>query len=132
MEENINREIRNYKEQVFMGLPLRTILCSGAAIIASIVVYLRCEPLLGIEITSWICILVALPPVLLAFAQWHNMPAEQVVLIWLRNLFTPKKLAWRSTNYNALYFHSLITKKKIYKGGMKHHAEDSQTDSVLP
>lgn len=134
MEENINREIRNYREQVFMGLSLRQCLCCGAAVIASVVVYLGCYGWLGTQITSWVCILVAVPLVILGFFTWHGMSAEKVVLIWLRDALTPRYLAWHGINRYALYLRHRVTGRDYRQQSTEgeENAENDETNSKLP
>ena len=47
MQYLINKEIRYYEEEIFLGLNLRQLLCSGVAIAVAVVVYLLLEPLAG-------------------------------------------------------------------------------------
>ena len=47
MQIPINKEIRHYQEEIFMGLTLRQLICSVIAIGAAVLVYLTLEPVLG-------------------------------------------------------------------------------------
>ena len=47
MQIPINKEIRHYQEEIFLGLNLRQMICSGAAIAVAVAVYLGLTPLLG-------------------------------------------------------------------------------------
>lgn len=49
MQIPINKEIRHYQEEIFLGLNLRQMICSGAAIAVAVAVYLGLTPLLGHE-----------------------------------------------------------------------------------
>lgn len=44
-----------------MGLNLRQMICSGAAIAVAVTVYLGLTPLLGHETAGWVCIVAAAP-----------------------------------------------------------------------
>ena len=55
MQYLINKEIRYYEEEIFLGLNLRQLLCSGVAIAVAVVVYLLLEPLIGRETAGWVC-----------------------------------------------------------------------------
>lgn len=57
MQIPINKDIRRYQEEIFMGLTLRQLLCSGIAIGLAVLIYLWAKPLLGQETASWLCIL---------------------------------------------------------------------------
>ena len=99
MEVRINREIREYTESVFMGLSIRQFLFSVLACGVSVAVYFWLNPLLGLETTSWVCILVAIPFAVLGFVKYNGMNAEQFVLAWIKSeILLPKKLLFRSTN----------------------------------
>ena len=45
MQIPINKEIRHYQEEIFLGLNLRQMICSGAAIAVAVAVYLGLTPL---------------------------------------------------------------------------------------
>ena len=47
MQIPINKDIRRYQEEIFMGLTLRQLLCSGIAIGLAVLIYLWAKPLLG-------------------------------------------------------------------------------------
>ena len=47
MQIPINKEIRHYQEEIFLGLNLRQMICSGAAIAVAVAVYLGLTPLLA-------------------------------------------------------------------------------------
>ena len=61
MQYPINKEIRYYEEEIFLGLNLRQLLCSGVAIAAAVAVYLLLDLIVGRETASWICIVAAAP-----------------------------------------------------------------------
>lgn len=54
MQIPINKDIRRYQEEIFMGLTLRQLLCSGIAIGLAVLIYLWAKPLLGQETASWL------------------------------------------------------------------------------
>ena len=49
MQIPINKDIRRYQEEIFMGLTLRQLLCSGTAIGLAVLIYLWAKPLFGQE-----------------------------------------------------------------------------------
>ena len=61
LEIKINREVRNYKESIFFGLSLRQFICVLISCGLAILTYFSFREKLGLEITSWICIFIALP-----------------------------------------------------------------------
>lgn len=99
MEVKINREIRNYTESVFFGLSLRQIIFSVLACGVAVGLYFLLNPLVGMETTSWACILGAAPFAALGFIKYNGMTAEKFVWAWIKSEFlTPKKLVFKPTN----------------------------------
>lgn len=105
MEVKLNREIRDYSESVFFGMSLMQCAFAAAACAAAVGVFFAADPIFGLEITSWLCILVAVPLVALGFLRWHGMAAEQIAVAWIRSkLLTPKVLLPSHPNTYALLF----------------------------
>lgn len=103
MEVKVNREIRDYSESVFFGMSLRQCAFAAAACAAAVGVFFAADPIFGLEMTSWMCILVAVPLVALGFLRWHGMAAEQIAVAWIRSeLLTPKVLLPSHPNTYAL------------------------------
>ena len=85
MEIKINKEVRNYTESIFLGLSLRQCIFSVLACFIAVIIYFAAIDSLGTEITSWLCILGALPFALLGFITYQSMNAEDILIV-----------AWRS------------------------------------
>ena len=79
MEVKINKEVRDYTESLFMGLSMRQCIYSAIACVIAVIIYYQFNPLLGLEITSWLCILGALPLAALGFISIQSMTAGQIV-----------------------------------------------------
>ena len=93
MEVKVNREIRDYSEAVFFGMSLRQCAFAVLACAVAVGVFFLCEPVLGLEATSWLCILSAAPFVAVGFLRWHGMNAEQIAWAWVRSeILTPRVL----------------------------------------
>lgn len=121
MEIQINKEIRNYTESVFFGLTLRQCVCSASAVIFSTACYISLRPVVGIEVTSWICIMVAAPLAALGFVKYHGMTAEQLLWAWLKSeVIEPRKLGYSANN---LYYEATIQTILNHKREEKAHAE---------
>ena len=100
MDVKINKEIRDYSESMFFGLSLRQFFFSVMACGIAVLIYFRLEPLLGLETTSWICIVAAFPFALLGFLKYNGMTAEQFIWAWIRDVFlTPKLLLPGNSNF---------------------------------
>ena len=100
MDVKINKEIRDYSESMFFGLSLRQFIFSVLACGIAVLIYFKLEPLLGLETTSWICIVAAFPFALLGFLKYNGMTAEQFIWAWIKDVFlTPKVLLLGNCNY---------------------------------
>lgn len=100
MEVKINREIREYTESMFFGLSLRQFIFSVLACAVAVAVYFILKPLLGLETTSWICILAAVPFAVLGFIKYNGMTAEQFLWAVIKSeVLIPKRLCFRNGNY---------------------------------
>lgn len=99
MEVKINREIRNYTESVFFGLPLRQLIFSACACAVAAGLYLLLKPYTGMETVSWLCILGAAPFAALGFVKYNGMAAEKFLVTWIKSEFImPRRLVFRQTN----------------------------------
>ena len=100
MEVKINKEIRNYTENIYFGLSLRQFFFSVYACITTVILYFIGKKFFGIETISWVCMLGALPFAILGFYKYNGMPAEQFIMAWLRTEFIiPKRMTFKPTNY---------------------------------
>ena len=121
MEVKINREIRDYTESMFFGLSMRQLFFSVAAIGIAVLLYFFLKPLVGMETTSWACILGAAPFAAMGFVKYHGMTAEQFVWAWLKDqLIEPRELTVRPSN---LYMTVLEDIEKNTKQNMKEEKE---------
>jgi len=116
MEIKINREIREYTENIFFGLSLRQFLFSLCAVATTILLYFISKKYFGKETLSWICILGASPFAMLGFFKYNGMPFEKVVMCYLKSEFlVPKRMFFKPRNY---YYELLKNKLENYKGGI--------------
>ena len=84
MEIKINREIPEYKENMFFGLSLRQLVFSVLACGVAVGIYFGLRNVLGTETVSWLCILGAAPFAAMGFVKYHGMTAEEFVIAWVR------------------------------------------------
>lgn len=99
MEVKINREIREYTESMFFGLSMRQFFFSAAACVIAVAVYFLLKPVLGMEVTSWLCVLAAFPFAVLGFVKYNGLPAEKFIWAWIKSeVLIPKKLTFCNTN----------------------------------
>lgn len=97
MEIKINKEIRNYHENMFFGLSLRQFLFSLLAVAVAVALYFVLKPHLGTETVSWVCMLGAAPFAAMGFFRYHGMTAEQFIINWVRTeLIEPRYYKFES------------------------------------
>ena len=122
MEVKINREIREYTESMFFGLSMRQFFFSAAACIIAVAVYFLLKPVLGLEVTSWVCILATFPFAVLGFGKYNGLPAEKFIWAWIKSeLLIPKKLCFGNSNMYWVLMNALKEEKnEKKKAGRKH------------
>ena len=128
MEIKINREIRDYHESMFMGLSLRQSIFSVLAIASAVGLYFWLQPVLGAEITSWVCVLGAAPFAVLGFVSYHGMPAEKFLWVWFRSeILEPKRLCFKPNN---LYYELMKDTIAKHEKEVKNTHESDQTSAA--
>ena len=99
MEVKINKEIRNYKENIYFGLSLRQFIFSLLAFGMAVLLYFMFRSYCGTETLSWICILGAIPFAALGFIKYNGMNLEDFILAYVKaEILTPKYLTFQPTN----------------------------------
>lgn len=93
----INREIRDYSEQVYFGLNLLQFIFSVSACGVDVWLYFLLKPVFGIETLSWVCILGAAPFAALGFFSWHGMTAEKVIIAYFNFDMYAKRIYNKNT-----------------------------------
>ena len=116
MEVKINKEIRNYTENIFFGLSLRQFLFSCSACIVALITYFVLRPYFGIETLSWVCILLALPFAVLGFVNYNGMTAEKIIFACIKSeCLIPKILIFKSTNLYELMLRDIERNRQSQK-----------------
>ncbi len=122
MEVKINKEIRQYKENIFFGLTMRQFVCSALACIVAVGIYFITKPIFNNTGTvSWLCMAGAVPFALLGFVKYNGMTAEKFFIAWVKSeILTPKKLVFKPNNlYLDMYRQYEKNKKKEKKSKKK-------------
>ena len=127
MEIKINREIRSYTESVFFGLSMRQFVFSVLACAAAAGTYYFGRTHLGTETLSWVCVLAALPFVILGFVQYHGMTVEQFLWVWIKSeILMPKHLVFHPEN---LYYEiTKSSREQRRKEGLKPDVKNRKKD----
>lgn len=128
MEVKINKEIREYTENMFFGLSLRQFIFSVVACGVAVGIYFGLRNVLGTETVSWVCILGAAPFAALGFITYHGMTAEKFLWAWIKSeILLPKRLTFRPTN---LYYEALKDEyMKSEKDGFRSENKGNQKRS---
>ena len=117
MEVKINKEIRNYTESIVLGLSLRQCFFSILACSLAVLLYFVFIDKLGLEITSWLCIVGAAPFAALGFIRYQGMNAEQILVAAIKSvILSHRKLDYQPVN---IYYQIL---KPVFEKNIK---EDS-------
>lgn len=118
MEIKINKEIREYTESLFMGLTMRQCFFSVLACATAVMLYFLCIDTLGTELTSWICMIAAVPFAALGFVKYQGMTAEQIAFNTVRSLLlTYTDLTYQPYNF---YYELMKEKQKREEREKKH------------
>ena len=112
MQIPINKEIRHYQEEIFMGLTLRQLICSVIAIGAAVLVYLTLEPVLGRETASWVCIVAAVPIAAAGFFRYDDLNFEQFLVAAMESVLLGRSWRLWKTTQNLP---NVKSKKKVKK-----------------
>ena len=113
MEIKVNKEVRDYTESIFLGLSIRQCIFAIVACVVAVGIYFTFEPKLGVEITSWLCMLGAAPFASLGFITYQSMNAEQIVITaWHSFLLSKQDLIDKPYNLYQLLFVDLFEKHK--------------------
>ena len=92
MEVRVNKDIKEYKENMFFGLTLRQFVFSVLGCAVAVALYFALKDKLGLEVATWVCVLGVAPFAALGFLRYNGMPAEQVFIAWLKTKWiNPRK-----------------------------------------
>lgn len=98
-QTKISKEIRKYQEEIFMGLSLRQLICSGLAIGAAVGSYFALRDILERETVSWVCIVCAAPVAAAGFFTYDGMTFEQFLrAVWQTMFLRAGPRVWKSEN----------------------------------
>ncbi|RHH12370.1 PrgI family protein [Coprobacillus sp. AM18-4LB-d2] len=112
MEIKVNKEVRDYTESIFLGLSFRQFLFSIMACVVAVIIYLSCVDILGMETTSWLCMLGAAPFASLGFITFQKMNAEQILITaWHSFLLSNKNLIDKPFNLYYEMFKDIFDKQ---------------------
>ena len=100
MEVRVNKDIKEYKENMFFGLTLRQFIFSVLGCAVAVALYFALKDKLGLEVATWVCVLGVAPFAALGFLRYNGMPAEQVFIAWVRTKWiNPRKYLSQPASY---------------------------------
>lgn len=91
MEVEINKEILNYREGVFFGLPLRELISVLVAIVLSVIAYTAFANVM-------ICAAVSVVPITIGFVNYHGMNGGKAVLVIIADVMSQRHLVGSKTD----------------------------------
>lgn len=116
-QSKISKEIRTYREELFMGLSLRQLVCSGLAIGAAVGSYFALRGVLGRETVSWVCIVCAAPVAAAGFFEYDGLTFEKFLhAVWETIFLRAGPRIWKSENR---YEQTIQKRNKEQKGGWR-------------
>ena len=86
MEVRLNKEIRDYEEQLLLGFTLKQLIAVAIAILLSVGSYMLLKDAIGKSISSWISMLLAAVPVTAGFLEMDGAKGAEVFILLLRNM----------------------------------------------
>ena len=87
IEIRIPKEIREYKEKIFIGLTLKQVIAIGVMAVVNIPLFMVLNPLFGMQIASLVIMLVAAPIGAWGFVKIGGLDAEEFIKLFFINTF---------------------------------------------
>ena len=91
MEIKINKDVRQYQEYIFWGMSFRQCLFILFGCVLAVITYMLFVDLIGLELTSWLCIISAIPSILFGFISFQGLPFEKVIVIIIKSMILNKR-----------------------------------------
>jgi hypothetical protein len=98
IEVKIPKEIKDYKEKLFLNFTLRQVICITITLLINIPLYLLGKQYIKEEILSWIIILIAVPTMTSGFFKYNDMTLEQFVIAIVKFNILPQKKIYKVEN----------------------------------
>ena len=101
IEIKIPKEIRKYKEKFLFGLTFRQTLCTGAALLINVPLYLFLSDAVNKDVAGWAVMLTAAPFALVGFIKYNGMNFEKLMVCIAEFYFTLQKRVYKTENLYA-------------------------------
>jgi len=100
IEIRIPKEIREYQEKIMLGMTLKQVISIGVAGVVTIPLYFAINPIFGMDITSFILLIVSAPIVAWGFVKVGGMDASAFVKMFIINtFFMPANRKYETENF---------------------------------
>lgn len=130
MEVKMNKEVTEYRENVFMGLSVRKVVWLVFAGIVAICVYFWAKPRFGENVTSILCMVSAVPCILMGFFRRNGLYFDRYILTVFRFYFViPRFLYFKSENplYEKYQQKEIVVKDgKTKEKKLKHSKKENK------
>ena len=77
-------EIKDFKEQIYLGMTSRELICGGLGILCVVGSYFLLSYFLGEDGAGWLCLLAFVPFYFIGFQKKNGQPYEKYLLACLR------------------------------------------------
>lgn len=99
MDIKLNKEMRDFTENIFWGLNIRQTISLGVAVAGVVAIYFALDKYLKTEALSYIYILVTSLPAAIGWIKIYGLPFEKFLTNFYYTEFEiPKKLVYKSEN----------------------------------
>lgn len=116
MEIKINKEIREYKENIVLGLNVRQFIFSVGGIACSAGSYFLLKDIIGKELVSWVCIATSVPMAAFGFFNSNGLSLEKFLLaIVTTEWILPSKRIFETPQMRKERLHNPKAKKRKRK-----------------
>lgn len=99
IEIKIPKEIRKYKEKLFLGLTARQFIWTVIAIVINVPLYWYGRDVLGEDVAGWGVIILSFPIFAMGYFEYNGLTFENFIGAFIRNQFLyPQKRVYESEN----------------------------------
>ena len=100
MEFKINKEIRDYKEQFFLGFNERQTVFTVVIVIVALTLHFILKDKMSSDTRSWVIPTAGVPLFLIGFKPFKGMYLEKFIAAWFKQCFLmPKQLTFGNDDY---------------------------------
>ena len=100
MEFKINKEIRDYKEQFFLGFNARQTAFTVVIVIVALILHFILKDKMSSNTRSWVIPTAVVPLFLIGFKPFKGMYLEKFIAAWFKQCFLmPKQLTLGNDDY---------------------------------